>query len=63
MPAASKSDLLNPLEGSVSLDNGSTKIEDADKFRTTVLDNLLQEAVLNENKEIKQNPAAQINRV
>ncbi|MFQ5717667.1 MAG: class II fructose-bisphosphate aldolase, partial [Nitrospinales bacterium] len=53
MSILSKNDLQNSLKEMVALDNGKVKIENAEKFRESGLDDLLTQAVLNESKEIK----------
>ncbi|MBI5427550.1 MAG: class II fructose-bisphosphate aldolase [Nitrospinae bacterium] len=49
----SRKDLENHLKGAVSLDNGDVRLENEDKFRDKVLDDLAANAALNESREIR----------
>lgn len=53
MSLFSKEQLIAHLKGSVALSNGDVKLENADKFRDHSLDDVVANAVLNENKEVK----------
>jgi len=48
-----KDEITNQLKNIATQDNGGVKIEDADKLRGDVLDQLVQNAVLNPSAEIK----------
>ena len=48
-----KEDLATHLKGSASLTNGHVELNDAEKFQNSALDDLVKNAVLNENKEIR----------
>ena len=48
-----KDEITRQLKNIATQDNGGVKIEDADKFRGNVLDQLVQNAVLNPSAEIK----------
>ncbi len=53
MSLFNKEQLIAHLKGSVALSNGNVKLENADKFRDHALDDVVANAVLNENKEVK----------
>ena len=44
-----KEDLATHLKGSASLTNGHVELNDAEKFQNSALDDLVKNAVLNEN--------------
>ena len=48
-----RDEVTNQLKNIATQDNGGVKIEDADKLRGDVLDQLVQNAVLNPSAEIK----------
>jgi len=48
-----KEDLATHLKGAASLTNGHVELNDAEKFQNGALDDLVKNAVLNENKEIR----------
>ena len=50
---SAKEDLVTHLKGSASLSNGHVELVNAEKFQNSALDDLVINAVLNENKEIR----------
>ncbi|MCH8157004.1 MAG: aldolase, partial [Nitrospinae bacterium] len=49
----SKEELTRQLNGIAGLDNGSIKLENADKFRSESIDMLVKNAVLSESSEVR----------